>query len=272
MGGRRIHREPQWGKEMPEQTLIFHIPHAALLVPPAERLSLVISEAQLEIERLKMTDWYTDEIFSAAAVAGDEIVAFPVSRLVLDPERFVDDEHEPMASRGMGVVYTRCHDRTVLRDNLDEKDRLVETYFVPHHRRLEDAVERHLVAHGRAIIIDCHSFPSSPLPHERVQDPIRPQICIGTDATHTPEWLRDGLLGAFDEAGYSVDVNTPFDGSLVPMRYYGKEPLVQSVMIELRRDIYMDETSALRNDGFLRAMSAVQKAIAAVRRLAPPGR
>lgn len=260
------------GQAMPEQPLIFHIPHAALLVPPAERPSLLISESELDIELLKMTDRYTDEIFSAAAMAGDEIVAFPVSRLVLDPERFVDDAHEPMASRGMGVVYTRRHDRTILRDSLEEKDRLVETYFVPHHRRLEDAVERHLVAHGRAIIIDCHSFPASPLPYERVQDPVRPEICIGTDATHTPEWLKDALLGAFDDAGYSVDVNTPFEGSLVPLRYYGKEPLVQSVMIELRRDIYMDETTAIRNDGFSPAISAVQKAIAAVRDRAPHAR
>jgi N-formylglutamate deformylase len=30
-----------------------------------------------------------------------------VSRLVVDPERFTDDAREPMARKGMGVIYTR---------------------------------------------------------------------------------------------------------------------------------------------------------------------
>ncbi len=252
---------------MPVQPLIFHIPHASLAIPPAEREALVVTDAELQLELLNMTDRYTDEIFSAAAVDGDDTVAFPVSRLVLDPERFADDALEPMSRRGMGVVYTRRHDQTRLRDGLGDKDRLLDEYYFPHHRRLEAAAARHLAEHGQAVIIDCHSFPSHPLPYERVQDPIRPEICIGTDAVHTPEWLRDVLVDAFVEIGYAVAVDTPFDGSLVPVRFYGQEPRVRSVMIELRRDIYMDEGTGDRSSAFPDATAAVRDAVAAVRRL-----
>jgi N-formylglutamate deformylase len=50
---------------------------------------------------------YVDELFSWL---GDRAVMFGVSRLVVDPERFVDDDQEAMASKGMGVIYTRTSD------------------------------------------------------------------------------------------------------------------------------------------------------------------
>ena len=42
-------------------------------------------------------------------------MTFPVSRLIVDPEGSVDDAHDPMAARGMGVVYTATSDGAVLR-------------------------------------------------------------------------------------------------------------------------------------------------------------
>ena len=44
---------------------------------------------------------------------------------------------------------------------------------------------------------------------------------------------------------YSIEtaVNTPFAGTLVPLKHFSKEPRVNSVMLEIRRDQYMDESS-----------------------------
>ena len=58
----------------------------------------------LKKELVIMTDAYTDELFD---VVGAHTNIFPVSRLVLDPERFLDDNQEIMAALGMGVIYTR---------------------------------------------------------------------------------------------------------------------------------------------------------------------
>jgi N-formylglutamate amidohydrolase len=245
--------------------LIFHIPHASIAIPPEARQGLVVTDAELAIELLHMTDRYTDEIFKHAVRQGDAVVEFPVSRLVVDPERFADDDKEAMAARGMGVVYLRRHDGSALRADLTQKAALVRDYYEPHHRRLDECVSQHLRTFGRAIIIDCHSFPSVPLPYELVQDQQRPEICIGTDPVHTPDWLSAALVSAFERQRYCVSVDTPFAGTIVPARFFRRSDRVLSVMIEIRRDIYMDENTGERRATLADVAVDTAMAIAAVR-------
>jgi N-formylglutamate amidohydrolase len=94
--------------------LIYHIPHASVVVPPEWRKTIIVSDHDLRCELLQMTDRYTDDIFSHTASKEDTIVEFPISRLVVDPERFVDGHQEIMSQRGMGVVYLQRHDGTPL--------------------------------------------------------------------------------------------------------------------------------------------------------------
>lgn len=229
---------------------VLHIPHASPQVPADARSDIQLDDAELANELLRMTDRYTDELFVPDAERGETAVICPVSRLVVDVERFPDDAQEPMAARGMGAVYLSRHDRTPLRADLSSRDALLNRYYWPHHAALEAAVEERLSAAGRALIIDCHSFPSRPLPYELVQNPIRPEICIGTDAFHTPTDMRDGLVEIFEKAGLSVAVDTPFSGSLVPSKCYRRDRRVASVMIEIRRDLYMDEETGEKSAAF----------------------
>ena len=103
---------------------IVHIPHSSPVIPPAIRATLKLTDEELQHELLVMTDWYTDALF---AVPNDQAttITFPVSRLVVDPERFADDEHEPMAAKGMGVVYTKTSDGKVLRPDISGDNKLL---------------------------------------------------------------------------------------------------------------------------------------------------
>jgi N-formylglutamate deformylase len=87
------------------QNVILHIPHAARNVPTEEREAVCLDDEELGNELLRMTDAYTDELFPPTPVEAGRIV-FPISRLICDVERFPSDEDEPMAIRGMGVIYT----------------------------------------------------------------------------------------------------------------------------------------------------------------------
>lgn len=106
-----------------------------------------------------MTDASTDDLFAPTPFEAAGVV-FPVSRLICDVERFPDDADEPMASRGMGAIYVRTTDGRPLRAHLtpDERTRLMEAWYHPHHQKLTQT-EDHVIADRKScIIVDCHSF------------------------------------------------------------------------------------------------------------------
>ena len=53
-------------------------------------------------------------------------------------------------------------------------------------------------------------------------------------------------MHVFEELGWSVAVDRPFAGALVPMRFYQRDLRVRAVMIEVRRGLYMDQCSGAR--------------------------
>jgi N-formylglutamate deformylase len=209
-----------------------------------------------------MTDHHTLDLF-AWDVPDDQVVRAPVSRLVVDVERFEDDGLEPMAERGMGVVYRTTSDLRPLRRAISAEERasLIREWYAPHHRQLSDSVQSKLDMYGRALIIDAHSFPEHPLPYETDHASDRPQICIGTDSFHTSPGLEQALERTFCEAGFSVKINSPFAGALVPMHHYGSNAQVESVMIEVKRSLYCDEITSDQLPGYLGVRASLRECI-----------
>ena len=229
--------------------LVLHIPHSSTCIPADFRSSLALSDTELSRELLAMTDWFTDELFE---LSGAIRIVFPISRLVLDPERFLDDEKEPMARRGMGVIYSRTSSGRPLRrePTLAHRKHLIERFYIPHHRTLTEAVDRALTSHGHVLLLDCHSFPSVPLPNEVDQSSERPQMCLGTDPFHTPGWLLAAARKAFESSHLSVAVNRPFSGALVPTSHHGQDNRVLALMIEVNRSTYMEESDVRPRETF----------------------
>jgi N-formylglutamate amidohydrolase len=86
--------------------------------------------------------------------------------------------------------------------------------------------------------VDGHSFPAR-LPYYPPGD--CPDICLGQDAFHTPAGVSCVPAAATWKArGYTVAVNFPFSGSIVPLTYYRQDGRVQSIMLEAARDLYAD--------------------------------
>lgn len=225
---------------------VLHIPHASTHIPIQHRSALLLSNQELEVELVRMTDSHTDELFRVTPDRATT-VQFGMSRLVVDPERFLDDDLEPMSRPGMGVVYTRTSDGRVLRTppSPSERKLLVHSYYDPHHARLTDAVDQALQAHGRCLLIDCHSFPSVERHHELYRSSPRPEICLGTLAFLTPELLVTLARSLFEHYGFSVAVDRPYSGTSVPLKHYRTDGRVMSLMVEVNRGLYMDKSSAL---------------------------
>jgi len=244
--------------------VIIHIPHASTDIPDHEREKLPIHDGELRRELLRMTDRYADELSDLGAQATRLI--YPVSRLVVDPERFADDDKEPMSGKGMGAIYTSTsHGRLLRADVSDgERQRLLQTYYFPHHAEFTRLVQNALDDCGRCLIIDAHSFPSSPLPCDLNQDADRPDICIGTDSFHTPRPLEQMAVGAFEGIGWRVKVNEPYAGTIVPERFLGVDSRVGSIMVEVNRALYMDENTGDKLPQFQTTARNVQAALGAL--------
>ncbi len=240
--------------------VILHIPHDSSVIPSDLRPQFLVSDAELKLELQRMTDHFTLALF--AEPHGDAtVVRAPVSRLVVDVERFPDDAAEPMAARGMGAIYQVTSHLTPLRRSLSpvERDALMLAWYHSHHNRLEAAVTTLVERYGRCLIIDCHSFPGTALPYENA-DPVieRPDICIGSDPYHTSRTLEQAFVEAFGRDGWHVAVNDPFAGALVPASRYRVDPRVTAVMVEVNRDLYLDRKSSEPNSDFGRVSAAIK--------------
>ena len=241
--------------------VVLHIPHSSAVIPEGVRSQFFLDDIELDAELALMTDHRTDEIFCGADPGVPATVA-RFSRLVVDVERFEQDDREPMAKKGMGMVYGLTSNGRPLRRELsaEERELLVSEYYRPHHQQFADAVDGCLRKHGRVLIIDGHSFPSHPLPYEPDQNPDRPDICIGSDDFHTPAWAVNAFVRCFEDAGFGVAVNHPFSGAIVPGKHYRREKRVVSVMVEINKHLYLDQTTSITRGKYVAIAGRIRKA------------
>ena len=229
--------------------MIVHIPHASSAIPADVRPQFLVDDESLKAELLRSTDWFTDELFSGL---GEETIAYPVSRLVLDPERFEHDAKEPMAAVGRGAVYMNCTDGSPLRRAVSrsEREMLLERFYRPHHLKLHAATSREKARSGSALIIDAHSFPETAWSVEPRRWSERPDFCLGADDFHTPNDLVSGAEGMLRAAGFSTSINLPYSGTLIPSQYFRADARVFGIMIEVNRRLYMDESTGEKTQQF----------------------
>ena len=74
---------------------------------------------------------------------------------------------------------------------------------------------------------------------------------------------KETLLEFFKQRGYSVEINKPFAGSIVPLKYYQSDRRVSSVMIELNRRLYIDH-DLNKTKGYRQIKKDVAKAIESI--------
>lgn len=241
--------------------MLLHVPHASTYIPGPVRDQFLLSDQDLNHEAMVFADLYTDELFAAQHPALACVVDH--SRLVVDVERFADDHNEPMSKKGLGVIYTVTSDLRALRAELPAVDRsaLLIAFYHAHHRMLEKAVDQRLQRFDRCLIIDCHSFPDQPFAYEEPTSLPRPDICIGTDPFHTSTTLAQAARQAFLDRGYSVALDHPFSGSMVPSKHLSFDARVQSIMIEVNKRLYLEQQGPTKSAGFRATQAAIQSAL-----------
>lgn len=250
--------------EPPGQTIpfVFNVPHAGA-VYPAHFLAL----SRLDPMALRRSeDAFVDELFADMVTLGAPLMAarFPRAYLDLNREpyeldsRMFDGRLPAFANTrsmrvagGLGTIPRIVADGQEIyygRLPVEEALQRIEGLYKPYHRSLRQLLRRTALTFGHAILIDCHSMPSTSVNRE---DGVKADIVLGDRyGTSCAAILIDLVEAALRGRGLTVVRNKPYAGGFIT-EHYGEPGLGRhALQIEINRALYMDERRLERTSGF----------------------
>ncbi len=241
---------------------VFNAPHAGAIYPAS-----FLAASRLDAVALRRSeDAYVDELFASVTGLGAPLMAarFPRAYLDLNREpyeldsRMFDGRLPPFANTrsmrvagGLGTIPRIVADGQEIyhsRLQVEEALRRIEWLYKPYHRALRQRVRRTADLFGHAILIDCHSMPSSSVSRD---DGTKADIVLGDRyGTSCASLLIDLVEAALRGRGYTVVRNKPYAGGFIT-EHYG-EPAVgrHALQVEINRSLYMEERSMAKKPGF----------------------
>jgi N-formylglutamate amidohydrolase len=132
--------------------------------------------------------------------------------------------------------------------SVEEALRRIEWLYKPYHRTLRQLVTRTAATFGHAVLIDCHSMPSTSVSRD---EGVKADIVLGDRyGTSCVGVLTDLVDMTLRTKGYSVTRNKPYAGGFIT-EHYGEPALGRhALQIEINRALYMDERSLAKHPGF----------------------
>lgn len=240
------------------KNFLIHIPHSSQELPDIFWENVIIKKEKLLKENKLLCDEKVDEFVPLDIT---NVVKFPYSRMFCDVERFRNDEDEIMSKLGMGAIYTMTSDKTIFsKYNESYKEKVLTEYYDKHHKELYELCKQIIEMYKKCYIIDLHSF-SDEMVLKMLGKTNNPDICIGVDLEFQDENFTEFTINHFNHYGYTVMINHPYSGTIVPTPYYvAKDQRVKSLMIEINKRIYLnnqrqfDEFNNCMNDYFTKIL------------------
>lgn len=138
------------------KNILIHIPHSSLEIPEVFFSKTLVSKEEISQFDLDMCDLYVDKLVDEMQY---NILKFNYSRLFCDVERFVNDDLEIMAKKGMGVVYTKDYnDKVFIKYDDEYKKNILNDYYYKHHEKLNNMCEYLLNKYNKCLIINLILF------------------------------------------------------------------------------------------------------------------
>ena len=253
----------------PEQLLplVFNSPHSGCCYP---KDFLALSRLDEHAIR-RSEDSYIDELFASVVAAGAPLLRanFPRAWLdvnrepyELDPKMFAGalpayaNVRSVRVAGGLGTI-ARIVSETeeIYSEPLRVEDVLarIDGVYKPYHKALRDLLVATHAAYGFAVLLDCHSMPSSV---RSGSGRLRPDIVLGDRyGTSCAGELTDVVAQCLGRLGYSVSRNKPYAGGFITEHYGQPARGVHAMQIEINRCLYMDERSLQKTAGFPRLVA-----------------
>src|SRR5258705_1856301 len=250
--------EPEkWGSPA-----VFNSPHSGRIYP-----SDFLIASRLDLAALRRSeDSFVDELFVGVVGRGHPLMRahFPrcyvdVNRepYELDPRMFdgrlpsFANTRSMRVAGGLGTVARVVGDAQEIYDQrlpIDEALRRIEALYKPYHRALRRLVTQVHRDFGAAVLIDCHSMPSTAgLKDERP----RADVVLGDRyGTSCVALVAETIENTLRAQGYVVSRNKPYAGGFITEHYGNPAVGLHAIQLELNRALYMDERRYERSASF----------------------
>jgi N-formylglutamate amidohydrolase len=241
---------------------VFNAPHAGAVYPG----SFLVASRLDALTLRRSEDAFVDALFADVTALGAPLMraCFPRAYLDLNREpyeldpRMFDGRLPAFANTrsmrvagGLGTVPRIVADgQEIYRGRLpvDEALRRIEGLYKPYHRALRGLLQRTGQAFGHAVLIDCHSMPSTSLNREDVP---KADIVLGDRyGTSCTSLLTNSVEASLRSRGYTVVRNKPYAGGFITEHYGEPAAGRQALQIEINRALYMDERTLGRKASF----------------------
>jgi N-formylglutamate amidohydrolase len=241
---------------------VFNSPHSGRFYPAD-----FLAASRLDPQTIRRSeDLGVDALFEPVVALGAPLMraVFPRAFLdvnrepfELDPNMFTDrlpafaNVRSLRVAGGLGTVPRVVADALeIYRAPLPvaEAMRRIEAIYKPYHEALRRLLARTHVAFGQAILIDCHSMPSTLRGgHGR----LRPDFVLGDRfGTSCMPALAERAAAALKDLGYTVSRNKPYAGGFITEHYGRPARGLHTLQIEINRALYMDEEKLVLHAGF----------------------
>src|SRR5438477_8003418 len=134
------------------------------------------------------------------------------------------------------------------RITVDNAIRRIEWLYKPYHRALRRLFTRVHRDFGAAVLIDCHSMPSTA--GAKDERP-RADIVLGDRyGTSCVALVAETIESFLREQGYVVSRNKPYAGGFITEHYGNPAVGLHAIQLEINRALYMDERRYERSGSF----------------------
>jgi N-formylglutamate amidohydrolase len=233
--------------------VLFNSPHSGNIYPHA-----FLTASRLDVTMLRRSeDSFVDELAGGVVERG-----YPLMRAHF-PRCYVDVNREPYeldprmfegrlpsfantrsmrVAGGLGTVARVVGDAQEIygqRIPVDDAIRRIETLYKPYHRALRRLFTRIHRDFGTAVLIDCHSMPSTA--GSKDERP-RADVVLGDRyGTSCVPAIAETIESTLRDQGYSISRNKPYAGGFITEHYGNPTAGLHAIQLELNRALYMDE-------------------------------
>lgn len=256
--------------------LVFCSPHSGRVYPRAFLQASRLSPLVLR----RSEDAFVDRLFASAVGHGAPLLSalFPrayldVNRepLELDP-RLIDGPMPSAANTqsarvagGLGTIPRLVADgEDIYASRMPVAVALqrIERLYHPFHQALAGLMRDTHRNFGTALLVDCHSMPSTSVGNTPSQ---RPHFVIGDrfGTSCAPEITRV-VCRNLTAMGHDVHVNRPYAGGFITEHYGQPHARMHAIQIEINRSLYLDEAALEPKADFYRFAAVIESLVAAL--------